>query len=280
MFEPMLAGKLNPKKAEYPSYVQPKLDGIRCLWDGTNAWTRNQKPHKAHIHQRLRRLVLGDGIAAVDGELLILGPDGRPAKSDDFNDVQSVVTKDAELDLFNDDGLVYVIFDVIPEDRTMAFSRRTNLLDILRRHLHCLDIKNIIVLQTDFVQDVKQVEVKLEEYLKLGYEGLIWRHPDAAYHHGRTTFLRKYKKFHDAEYRIVDVVEATGKDAGTAIIECEIGPGKERFRVRPKGTMAYRAKLLAERNTLIGKMLTVRYQNLSKDRIPRFPVGVAVRDYE
>jgi DNA ligase-1 len=31
---------------------------------------------------------------------------------------------------------------------------------------------------------------------------------------------------------------------------------------------------------LIGKRLTVRYQELTDGGVPRFPVGVAVRDYE
>ena len=30
----------------------------------------------------------------------------------------------------------------------------------------------------------------------------------------------------------------------------------------------------------IGEMLTVRYQELTDDGVPRFPVGIAIRDYE
>ena len=30
----------------------------------------------------------------------------------------------------------------------------------------------------------------------------------------------------------------------------------------------------------VGKKLTVRYQELTDDGIPRFPVGIAIRDYE
>jgi DNA ligase-1 len=30
----------------------------------------------------------------------------------------------------------------------------------------------------------------------------------------------------------------------------------------------------------IGKKLTVKYQELTKDGIPRFPVGIAIRDYD
>ena len=30
----------------------------------------------------------------------------------------------------------------------------------------------------------------------------------------------------------------------------------------------------------VGKMLTVRYQGMTNGDVPRFPVGVIVRDYE
>ena len=37
---------------------------------------------------------------------------------------------------------------------------------------------------------------------------------------------------------------------------------------------------LADPSLVIGKMLTVRYQGLTNGNVPRFPIGVSVRDYE
>ena len=31
MIKPMLAHMYNPDKAKWPAYIQPKLDGVRCL---------------------------------------------------------------------------------------------------------------------------------------------------------------------------------------------------------------------------------------------------------
>jgi DNA ligase-1 len=50
--------------------------------------------------------------------------------------------------------------------------------------------------------------------------------------------------------------------------------------VRPEGTLEVRRKFLEEKDRYIGKQLTVRFQNLTALGIPRFPVGVVVRDYE
>jgi DNA ligase-1 len=50
--------------------------------------------------------------------------------------------------------------------------------------------------------------------------------------------------------------------------------------VRPRGTHEDRADLFKDGDSYIGKKLTVRYQELTEDGIPRFPVGIAFRDYE
>ena len=35
--KPMLAHKYNPDKADYPAFIQPKLDGVRCLFTAKGA---------------------------------------------------------------------------------------------------------------------------------------------------------------------------------------------------------------------------------------------------
>jgi hypothetical protein len=46
------------------------------------------------------------------------------------------------------------------------------------------------------------------------------------------------------------------------------------------GTLESRRKMWNNRKNYLGKDLTVKFQGKSKNGIPRFPVGVAVRDYE
>jgi DNA ligase-1 len=50
--------------------------------------------------------------------------------------------------------------------------------------------------------------------------------------------------------------------------------------VRPRGTHEERAVLLNNAGSYVAKKLTVRYQELTDDGIPRFPVGISFRDYE
>ena len=52
----MLAHKYNPDKADYPAYIQPKLDGVRCLFTAKGAFSRTGKQfmNVYHIEQQLK----------------------------------------------------------------------------------------------------------------------------------------------------------------------------------------------------------------------------------
>jgi DNA ligase-1 len=52
------------------------------------------------------------------------------------------------------------------------------------------------------------------------------------------------------------------------------------FHCRPRGSRESRSELFQNGADYIGKKLTVRFQELTDERIPRFPVGIAFRDYE
>jgi len=52
------------------------------------------------------------------------------------------------------------------------------------------------------------------------------------------------------------------------------------FSVPMNGTHEYLAGLWKDRESLVGKMVTVQYQNKTRNGIPRFPRGVSIRDYE
>jgi DNA ligase-1 len=52
------------------------------------------------------------------------------------------------------------------------------------------------------------------------------------------------------------------------------------FDVRPRGSADIRKKWFQDKEKLIGKKLTVRFQNYSAYGIPIFPVGLTIRDYE
>ena len=95
----------------------------------------------------------------------------------------------------------------------------------------------------------------------------------------RSADLQKYKEFKDDEYKIVGFKEGDGIEKGCVIWVCETKDHKT-FSVRPRGTHEQRAEAFKSASKAVGKKLTVRFQELTEDGIPRFPVGLAIRDYE
>ncbi|NDA57966.1 MAG: hypothetical protein EBX91_04075, partial [Actinobacteria bacterium] len=96
----------------------------------------------------------------------------------------------------------------------------------------------------------------------------------------RSANLQKYKLFQDREYTISNFTQGEGRDEGCIIFVCNTDSGHT-FSVRPRGTLQQRREWFKNGKNLINKPLTVRYQELFPDSdVPRFPVGICVRDFE
>jgi DNA ligase-1 len=124
-----------------------------------------------------------------------------------------------------------------------------------------------------------------KQFIEEGYEGAMVRNFQGEYALGkRSANLQKVKTFQDGEYKIVGFDEGVGKEEGCVIWKCTTGVIGSNFvgffKVRPKGTQAQRREWFNNASQYVGKMLTVKYQELTDDGIPRFPVGISVRDYE
>ena len=69
--KPMLAHKYNPDKFQYPGYIQPKLDGVRCVFtkDGAFSRTGKQFMNVKHIETALQPVFAQHPSLMLDGEL-------------------------------------------------------------------------------------------------------------------------------------------------------------------------------------------------------------------
>lgn len=144
------------------------------------------------------------------------------------------------------------------------------------------------------------VDSVLHEAMLAGYEGVMVRRDRTApvtnqtkptsdvscgYHYGqRSSTLLKYKQMKDDEFVIVDVAEGKGKWKGClgAFICLTHGSKKMMFSVSPAISEVQKRRLWSENRAaeLIGKALTVQFQELTSDGVPRFPVGKAIRGSE
>jgi DNA ligase-1 len=179
-----------------------------------------------------------------------------------------------------DSSIQFHIFDIIlPENLELPYKDRIAILKCIEKEFDTPSLRYVYYTP---LQDEKEIEEYHSTFVNEGYEGLMIRDLNSPYVIGRRVRgLLKYKHFIDTEYEIVDVQEGEGSEKGASIFVCQTKEGNE-FTVRPRGSIEKRRIQYQNREKYIGKMLTVRYQNLSdiNSNIPRFPVGIEVRDYE
>ena len=272
-YYPMLAHQYSNKKSEikFPCYVQPKLDGVRCVIVRNKLYSRNGNifPSLPHIEEELKKYNKNNLI--LDGELY----------TDDINFEKIVGLvkkwKKSEEDKKNATKIYLNVFDYI--DNKLTFEQRLKNLNIFfDNNKNMIHIKQV---KSEECQKEENINDFLEKYTKEGYEGLIIRNKKGLYEENtRSINLQKLKKFVDEEFEIIDYTTPNiGKEVGCVIWICKTKEGKK-FNVRPSGNYQERKQLYRNAKKYIGKMLTVRYQELTNGNVPRFPVGVTIRDYE
>ena len=273
---PMLAHTYEPSSTKkkkndivFPCYVQPKLDGLRCIVYSTGSIivcqsrTGTYFETMDHIIKEISPYFKGGKNIIFDGELY--------TTEMPFEELAGLIKKKkiTENDKERLKHVKYHIYDIID---TNPYSKRyewiyKNIKD--NRYLSCVPT---------FLTDKKDFKKYFSDFVEEGYEGIILRNVNGLYRcNYRSHDLQKYKEFMESEYEIVGAKEGDGRDKGTVIWICKNEEGKE-FSVRPRGTIEMRKEWFENSREYIGKMLTVIYQELSELGIPRFPVGKSIRD--
>jgi len=315
-FLPMLAQTFNPgdaitspraaaaskkkKVIRFPCFVQPKLDGLRCvsyaMRCGNDVTVALQSRTGAfftglpHIAAALHPYLSQHPSVVIDGELYT---DQMP-----FEELAGLIKKKkiTEDDMERLKKVKYHVYDIFDNARpNMPYSERLGLLSDAVRRCACVandtltgsarvlrsatDVVTVVVLvRTEKVSGLADFRRLFSEFVEAGYEGIMLRNAEGVYRANyRSNDLQKYKEFMEDEYLITGYTQGEGRDAGAVIWYCETEDGKE-FTVRPRGTMQQRRDWFNEGEKYVGKKLTVIFQELTEEGKPRFPVGKAVRD--
>lgn len=273
---PMLAKSFDKDgaKISFPAFVQPKLDGHRCVaivQDGkATLWSRTRKPITGvpHIQRELEQR-FGDR-----SETLIL--DGELYNHDyrhKFEELTSYIRQETPKP--GHEVVQYWVYDLVNDE---PFSTRASrLIDLHLGDKLGVGQPKVIMLPTDVVDDESAMMEVFNVYIKAGFEGLMLRNQRGLYKNSRSADLQKVKEFEDAEFEIVDVEEGRGKMAGRAIFVCSTANG-ERFNAKMVGALDDLAEYFVNKDKYIGKQLTVKYQGITNGNVPRFPVAMRLRE--
>jgi DNA ligase-1 len=267
-FEPMLAHKWEDQmsKIKFPVFSQPKLDGIRCIVKKDGMWSRNGKKivSAPHIFESMKSLFDKDSSLIFDGELY------ADKFANDFNAICSLVkkTKPTSEDL-NESRIKiqYHIYDLPSNNDT--FVKRYKELTNMSLPKCCILVK------TEQLDNLNDVNAYYEDYMSAGYEGQMIR-LDSKYENKRSKSLLKHKSFIDEEYIILDVEEGGGNKTG--MVGSFVFKTKEGkiYNSSPKFNWEECIKMWNDRKNLIGKTATVKYFNLTPDGVPRFPYVIKI----
>lgn len=278
--KPMLASGYNEAWVKFPCTMQPKYNGVRCLVERTEKevilTSRNGKRYFIKRVEAFYMKKLKPG-QKTDGELYSLELT--------FQEIISAVKRQNEVHP-EQDKIFHVVYD-IPTDGDW-FARNKAIKALKLKMLEKGNTHPVVESPSFSCPDLSEVPALHKKIVALGYggeeRGSIIRNSCGLYEFGnRSHNLIKHKEMMDAEFVVVDVMQATGRDKGTAVFVCKAPKAKTEtklFNIRPEGDRELRARYYKERKKLIGKKLTVRFQNYSDAGIPIFPVGVAIRDYE
>jgi len=215
---PMLAHTIEKrgKDLKYPCFVQPKLDGHRCIAICKNGkvtlWSRSRKPITGvpHIIKAL------ESIGGFVGENFIL--DGELYNHDyrfNFEELTHFIRQ--QKPIAGHEVVQYHIYDLpIHEDYEERLKILKNFFFNVPPHRET----PLRFVETNDVVNEKEMMCNYDNFIEKGYEGAILRNAKGLYKNKRSSDLLKVKQFQDEEFEVIEVVEGKGKLVGHGIFIC------------------------------------------------------------
>ena len=235
--------------------MSQKYDGVRAIWDGKKLKSRQGKEFcapKSFISQLPP--------FSIDGELYA-GPGA-------FEKTASITARCDE-----DWGeLEYLIFDAPGVGGDLP-TRLAPLKDFLAKNQG----SQIKIIEQIKIKSTKEAFDYLDKITAGGGEGVVVRDPNAPYKDGRQSSIMKLKKFYDAECEVLSIKPRKDRNSVVGSVECR--DSKNTFKIGSGfGSLKICKRAATQENCLkTGDIITYKYQNLTKNKKPRFGVFLRKR---
>jgi len=282
MIKPMLAYKVGKKEIDWSAknFIQPKLDGARCIFTKDGAYSRTGKKfmNVAHIEYDLVDFFKKYPYKVLDGELY------NHRLKNDFEKIISLVRKQKPTEDDRRDAQhlvqfhVYDVmnFTVLNKLTTDDYETRYNQL-----RLNLPICRTMTLIKNTSVDSFEEAKMLHDVHLAQGYEGSMLR-TNGFYEQKRSYNLQKFKDFHDTEATIVGYEAGKGKFTGLIgkffmqdddgnKFGCPIGKGYN-FKDRKF--------ILDNIHNYIGERATFTYFQRTNAGSYRHPLFKTLRNYE
>ena len=278
MIKPMLAYKVDKKPVDWSEkvFIQPKLDGVRCIFTKDGAYSRTGKEFKnlAHVKYDLADFFKKHPDIVLDGELY------NHALKNDFEKIISLVRKQKPTDQDARDAENLVQYHVY--DATHSMLHDVNYEDRFNWLTRYLPIAaTMTLIKNTVVESQDEAKMLHDVHLAQGYEGSMLR-LNKKYEHKRSYNLQKFKDFSDTEATIVGYEAGKGKFTGLIgkffmqdddgnEFGCPIGKGYN---------FADRKNILDNIHDYMGQRATFTYFQRTQAGSYRHPLFKTLRNYE
>ncbi len=267
---PMLAVEVGKIKIDPQVFMQPKLDGIRCmahLPTGT-LYSRQRKRIDSlrHIEEAVREVATYlPNIEWLDGELYKHGLT--------FSQVSSYVRTQKNENRKDEFAVEYHVYDCVSDQ---PFSLRTHAIQQLQ------GLSPFIQVVHTMLVDESQITQVHQGFIQDNYEGSMIRSSgNKGYEVGkRSKTLLKKKDVIQEEFRCVGFLAEKHSSAPTlGSIVMEVEDGGRQFKGRPAVPEEKRQHIWDNQSQYIGQMCTVLFDSwTNKNAVPRFPRVVGFRN--
>jgi len=278
---------------KYPCFIQPKLDGIRCIS------TIVDKKVVMYSRSRKEFSYTNDLIKNIQKELQVILPQFSSENEKIFVDgelyserltlqeINQYTRKnkyDKETELID---IQYHIFDIMFPSRldTLNFGNRLKIMQTIK------ETELIKIVPTYLVSNEPEIDEKYNKFLDLKFEGAIIRSQEGLYQSScdtksqlRSKDLLKRKEVYRGEYPVVGFTCGShGNEVNSVIWICEAENGLK-FKVTPNESFEKRKLLYADClqsfHKFKDRMICVEYRSMSKDKIPQHAKAIYFRDIE
>lgn len=271
------------EKVEFPCFVQPKLDGIRALSvykdNKVILESRNGKDyvHLNHIREEIKILLKDYPNTILDGELYTHSFENKK-NVERFQFLSEACKITRTVPHPKESFVEYWIFDIW--DPKESFQDRFAILQDLFNNYSGKVLKLVPTKQVD---SHAEIEKFMNKTLKQDFEGIMIRNSDAKYISRKDYHcdeLLKYKRFEDEEWVIVGADECQGTQKGA--IKWNLELNAKRVVAKQMGSVEDARELYKQfkktPEKFIGEKINIRFNERTKDGIPRFPRATAIRE--
>jgi len=280
--KPMLAFKVQQygHTLSTPFYVQPKLNGVRALCNGTVFQSRDEHLWNnkvlQHLHDQIQPIFNRFPHFITDGELYRHGLSLQKIN-------QAVAVNRGEPTSITP-TIEYHIFDILDcEHAAKDFSYRAEQLEAIRTLIAFNNLTHIKVVPTHLYGSMDLTEPLYRDYLRRGYEGLMYRSLGHMYglrencgnRENRWKCLLKRKEWLDKEFRVIDFKLTEGKkgERGFQVI-CEIEGSTNTFSVG-SGLSEDELEYYID-NSPVGLWAKIKFETYSDTGVPLKPTILAI----